>query len=129
MGAQMRALTMKTMRTRMRTMMTKRRRRSGTRRHPLAVALRKELLKVNIPTSSGFRSLRIIHWVHFRVFNEGKDFLVLKQSHLFIFHHSTFVFISSRHHSHFCDKLYLFVRKQTNKWHFVKIPNNSCLFV
>jgi hypothetical protein len=28
-----------------------------------------------------------------------------------------------------CAKLYLFVRQQTNKWHFVKIPNNSCLFV
>ena len=71
--AQMRALTTRTMRTRMRTTMTKRKRRSEMCRHHPAVALRKEL-KVNIPTSSGFRCLRIILWVQFRVFSEEKGF-------------------------------------------------------
>ena len=75
--AQMRALTMRTMKTRMRTTMTKRRRRSGMCRRPPAVALRKEL-KVNIPTSSRFRCLRIILWVQFRVFGEEKGFLADK---------------------------------------------------
>merc|ERR1719210_1318132 len=100
--AQMRALTTKTMRMRMRTTTTKRRRRSVMCRHPRAVGLRKELLKVNIPTSSGFRCLRIILWVHFRIFSEGRGFLA-EQSHFFISHLTIppFVFIYSRHHSHF----------------------------
>merc|ERR1712210_327779 len=42
-----------------------------------ALTLRKEL-KVNIPTSSRFRCLRIILWVQFRVFGEEKGFLADK---------------------------------------------------
>ena len=87
---------------------------------PPAAALRTKL-KVNIPNSPQLM-LKNNSLGPVQCFQRSKVIL-------FIFHHSTFPFISSRHHSHFCDKLQLFVREQTNKWHFVKIPNYSCLFV